>query len=110
MYREIISHSFLPARGNALLIGDAGCLCIPVSGEGIGTAIKSGLLAAESTIKATESGGQADRIYLAEVDVIISKFNDILPWFKKIIEELKIGGRSLPEVVRDSYSSTLRMF
>jgi len=110
MYREVTSRTFSPAKGNALLVGDAGGFPIPVSGEGIGTAIKSGLLAADSIIRAIGTGGQPDKIYLAEVDGIISTFKEVLPWFKKIIGEVRGGGRSLPEVVRDGYRSTLRVF
>lgn len=111
MYREVTSCTFSPAKGNALLVGDAGFLCIPVTGGHIGVAIKSGLLAADSIIKAVESGKQADAIYLAEIDGLLSVFKEVLPWFKRIIEEVKSGGRSLPEVLRDAYGNTLlRMF
>ena len=37
-----------PARGNTLLVGDAAGLQFPISGEGIGTALESGLLAADA--------------------------------------------------------------
>jgi len=110
MYREVISRTFSSAKGNALLVGDAGCFPIPVSGEGIGVAIKSGLLAADSIIRALESGEQPDTIYLADVDGLISTFKEVLPWFKKIVEEVGGGGYSLPEVLREGYRSTLRVF
>ena len=110
MYREVTSHTFLPAKGNALLVGDAAGVLLPVTGEGIGTGIRSGLLAADSVITAVESGGQPDKIYLTGIEGIISVFKEISPWFKKIAEETKSGGHSLPEVLRDAYHSTLRMF
>ncbi len=110
LYRELTSHTFSPAKGNALLVGDAGGLMLPVSGEGIGTAIKSGLLAANSIIRAIESGRQPDRIYLTEVESIISVSKEIYPWHKRIAEEIKGGGHSLPEVLRDAHHSTLRIF
>ena len=109
MYREITSYTFLPAKGNVLLVGDAAGLLLPVTGEGIGTGIKSGLLAADSIIRAVESGEQPDKIYLTEIESVISVFKEISPWFKKITEETKSGGHSLPEVLRDAYQSTLRM-
>jgi len=109
MYKEITTRTFSPARGNALLVGDAGCFCIPVSGEGIGVALKSGLLAADSIIKATKSGEQADAIYLAEIDGLISTLKEVLPTFKKVVDEVRGGGNSLPEVLRDAYASTLLM-
>ncbi len=110
MYGELTSYAFLPAKGNALLVGDAGGLILPVSGEGIGTAIKSGLLAADSIIRAVESGEQPDKIYLTEIDGIISIFKELSSWSKRIAEEISSGGHSLPQVLRDAYYSTLRMF
>jgi len=110
MYREVTSYAFLPAAGNALLVGDAAGFLMPVSGEGIGAGIKSGLLAASSIIRAIESGEPPDKIYLTEIEGIISMFKEVYPWFKKITEGAKAGGHSLPEVLRDAYHSTLRMF
>jgi len=105
-----IPQPFLPAKGNILLTGDAGGFILPVSGEGIGVAIKSGLLAANSIMKAIESAKQPDRIYLAEIKGMLSVFSEIYPWCERIAEEMGSGGHSLPEVLRDAYRSTLRMF
>ena len=111
LYKEVTSHIFLPAKGNALLVGDAAGFPLPVTGEGISPGIKSGLLAASSIIRAIESGKSPDRIYLAEVEGIISTFNEIYPWFRKIKDAtIEGGGHSLPEVLRDAYYSTLRVF
>ena len=110
MYREVTSYTFSPAKGNALLVGDASFLAMPVSGEGIGSGIKSGLLAAGSILKALELDEQADKIYLAEIDSLISTFKEVYPWFKRATEEAKSGGYRLPEVLREGYGSTLRVF
>ncbi len=110
LYKELIAHTFLPAKGNALLAGDAASFHLPVSGEGIGTAIQSGLLAADSILRAIESGGQADRIYLTKIKSIISVLGELNPWLERIIEETRSGGDSLLEVLREAYHSTLRMF
>ena len=110
VYRELTSHTFRPAKGNALLVGDAAGLVMPVSGEGIGVGIKSALLAASSIIRAVESDEPPDKIYLAEISGIISVFGEIYPWFRKIIDEARSGGYSLPQVLRDAYNDTLRMF
>jgi flavin-dependent dehydrogenase len=110
MYPELTSHTFKPARGNALLVGDAAGILLPVSGEGIGTSMKSALLAAQSIKRAFESGEPAESVYLSKLEDIISLFGEIYPWFKKIIDEARGGGNSLPEVLRDAYSDTLRSF
>jgi flavin-dependent dehydrogenase len=110
LYRELTSHTFRPASGNALLVGDAAGLAMPVSGEGIGTGMKSALQAASSIRRAAETGEPADTIYLKGLDGIISVFREIYPWFGRIIDEAKSGGYSMPQVLRDAYSTTLRPF
>jgi len=110
LFRPLITHTFLPAKGNVLLAGEAGGFVLPISGEGIGTCLRSGLSAANSIIKAVETGVPADSTYLDEVQPIISVFEELLPSFKKIITETKSGGRSLPQVVADAYRATLRTF
>ena len=110
LYRELTSHTFRPASGNVLLVGDAAGLPMPVSGEGIGTGMKSALQAASSIRRAFETGESADAIYLKELDGIISMFRGIYPWFRRIIDEAKSGGCSMPQVLRDGYFTTLRPF
>lgn len=109
LFRALISHSFLPAKGNMLLAGEAGGFVLPISGEGIGTCLKSGLSAANAIIKSTETGTPPDNAYLEAVQPIIDAFDQMLPWFKKIITETKSGGHSLPQVVADAYGATLRI-
>jgi flavin-dependent dehydrogenase len=46
------------------LVGDAAGFILPLSGEGIGTALKSGLLAATSVIEASRNNNQASHLYL----------------------------------------------
>ena len=110
LYRELTSRTFRPACRNALLVGDAAGLSMPVSGEGIGTGMKSALLAAGSIRRAIEIGEPADTIYLKGLDGIISMFREIYPWFRRIIDEAKSGGYSMPQVLRDGYLATLRPF
>ncbi len=110
LYRELTSYTFRPARGNALLVGDAAGLPMPVSGEGIGTGLKSALEAAGSIQRSVETGESADTIYLKRLDGIVSVFREIYPWFRRIIDEAKSGGYSMPQVLRDGYLTALRPF
>jgi flavin-dependent dehydrogenase len=110
LYRELTSHTFRPASGNVLLVGDAAGLPMPVSGEGIGTGMKSALQAASSIRKAVEISEPADTIYLKGLDGIVSVFREIYPWFRRIIDEAKRGGYLMPQVLRDGYFTTLRPF
>jgi len=67
LYNYLLSGEFQPAKGNVLLIGDAAGLKNPITGEGIHTAIKSGIFAAESIVKAIKTGDQASKVYLTEI-------------------------------------------
>ncbi|MFC2019388.1 FAD-dependent monooxygenase, partial [Chloroflexota bacterium] len=110
MHGGLFSHAFRPAQGNALLVGDAAGLVLPVSGEGIGTAIKSGLLAASAIIAAARSGEEPGSRYLAAVEDILTVFKEVYPWTERIQAEKNKGGHALPQVYRDAYQSTLRVF
>jgi flavin-dependent dehydrogenase len=107
---KLTDYTFLPAKGNILLAGDAGGFIIPIVGEGIGTAIKSGLLAADAIITAVLSGAKPDRLYLASIDSILSAFRGLYPWSEKIEAEKKNGGRFLPQVLKDAYEAALILF
>lgn len=64
LFEHLATGRFTPARGNALLVGDAAGLQFPISGEGIGTALESGLLAAEAVASAATADGDAAAEYL----------------------------------------------
>ncbi len=108
--KALITHAVLPAKGNALLIGEAAGFVLPVTSEGIGTAIQSGLMAANSIIKAIDSGARLDETYTASLESIFSTFSELIPWVKRIEAEIKSGGASLPRVFAEAYGATLTMF
>lgn len=110
LYRELMSHIFLPAKGNGLLVGDAGGFIMPVILEGIGLAIWSGILAANSIAKALEFGTEAGEIYLKEVENIISIFKRIQPLVSRIAEETESGGYSLPELLCKACGDILNIY
>lgn len=110
MFKDLITHDFVPARGNALLAGEAGGFVLPISGEGIGTAMKSGLAAANAIMAAVKTGAPPDKSYQAEVESIITAFRELQPWFKQIVVETKAGGHSLAKILAQAYSDTIREF
>ena len=64
VYKDLVSGSFSPCKGNALLVGEAGGLLMPLfAADGIREALWSGILAAASIIKALETGKQAEVFY-----------------------------------------------
>jgi len=108
LYEELFSGSFLPAQGNILLVGDAAGVPLPVAGEGIGTALKSGILAAASVIKAMEARGMAADIYLRELESILATLKDFYPLEKMIEEAAAKGPQALLDAFREGLEETLK--
>ena len=76
--------SFRPARGNILIVGDAAGLNVPVTGEGLNMALKSGLEAARAVAEAKQSGTRAAGIYLKIVDELLTRFQEIEVFGRRI--------------------------
>jgi flavin-dependent dehydrogenase len=77
VHEQLIDGSFKPAKDRILLIGDAAGFQLPNS-EGIGTAILSGVMAAESIVDANKQGGEAAERYLQKAEVIIKAIENQL--------------------------------
>lgn len=71
LHGPLISREFVPAQGNILLIGDAAGLILPITFEGIGSALKSGIFAAESIVRSAKKGKHAATFYLETIDPVV---------------------------------------
>ena len=71
LHQQLIDGSFTPAKGNVLLVGDAAGLILPITFEGIGSAIKSGVAAARSIIECAKRRANAAPGYLPAIQGII---------------------------------------
>jgi flavin-dependent dehydrogenase len=107
IYHELFSGSFVPAKDNSLLVGDAAGLILPVSGEGIGPALKSGLMAAISVIEASGNNSQASNLYLSELSGLIWKLQELYRYSKKISEE-KIK-REKVALIKEAWQKAIHM-
>jgi flavin-dependent dehydrogenase len=107
LYRDLLSGSFSAARGNVLLIGDAAGLPMPLTGEGIGTALKSGLLAAHSVIEAKKAEERAEGFYLRELAPIVTMFREKYAISKDIRERASKGGQYLLEAMKQPWEQAL---
>lgn len=94
VYHELFSGSLPAARENALLVGDAVGLMLPISGEGIGMALKSGLLAATAVIEASKKNVKAEGLYLPPLKEQLNKLQELYLYTKKILTEKDMGRRS----------------
>ncbi len=104
MAKQLGARLFKPCKGNVLLTGDAGGFMLPV-GEGIGPSVKSGLLAAQSILKASESGKSVESIYMDKLSPMLEAFDNASVDEQKMVEAVKDGGASLLEHFRAERAS-----
>ena len=109
LLRELLDGSFLPARGNALLAGDAAGLLLPVSGEGIGAALHSGLAAADAILEVKgQPQGEAYQGYLRRLAPLGDLLESLLPEYAKIRDAARAADANLPQTIVAAYRATLR--
>ncbi|MDX2501622.1 MAG: NAD(P)/FAD-dependent oxidoreductase [Deltaproteobacteria bacterium] len=109
LHEALITGSFSPAKGNILLIGDAAGLLFPITFEGIGTALKSGILAADSVARSANGGREAAGTYLEELKSILQPLRNLHAWNKKLEQEANKGGAALSEALKAAYEETLNI-
>lgn len=111
LYRELFTGSFRPARGNALLVGDAAGLNMPVTGEGVGTALKSGLAAARAVIGARQRGGTAAEAYLPAIAEFTRRFQGIYDFSRRIKSAAATGDpKALSDALLEAWEKALAIF
>ncbi|NQT73355.1 MAG: NAD(P)/FAD-dependent oxidoreductase [Chloroflexi bacterium] len=111
LYRELFTGEFRPARGNALIIGDAAGLNMPVTGEGVGTSLKSGLDAAKSIIQSEETGDKSDITYLQTIDELVAKFQDIYAFSRRIkAAATENNPKALSDALLESWDHSLKLY
>lgn len=113
LHQNLADGSFLPARGNVLLVGDAAGLIFPITFEGIGSALKSGLLAAESVSQSAREGGEAAGHYLKLLQPVLREIETLLSYEHNLTEKISPtppDPKNMALELRDAYERTLRIF
>ncbi len=87
LFGDLIGGRFRPAIGNALLVGDAAGLMTPITAEGIGNALKSGVFAADAIAESIARAQQAAPIYLDAIQTIIDQNREPYAMLKSAINE-----------------------
>jgi flavin-dependent dehydrogenase len=105
----LITGAFVPAKNNALLVGEAGGFVLPITGEGIGTCLESGVLAAESIARASQSNGQADGIYLERVQPMITALRQYSHWIGRIADAARDNAGHLCQTWAEAHEASLNM-
>lgn len=110
LFEQLVSGNFTPAMQNCLLVGDAAGIKFPISGEGINTAIKSGLVAAASIIKAAATGQAACGIYLKELSSLVTTLNAFHTQLDRIASEIPKGPEAFLDALSDAFTESMEKF
>jgi flavin-dependent dehydrogenase len=105
LHEQLLSRAFVPAQGNVLLVGDAAGLILPITFEGIGSALKSGILAAESIVRSVETGRSAAASYLEELEGVLEAIGHLCAVQNDLAAER--GPRDLATAILAAYRETL---
>jgi flavin-dependent dehydrogenase len=109
LHEALISGSFSPAKGNILLIGDAAGLLFPITFEGIGTALKSGILAAGSVARSINDGSKAVGTYLRELKPVLKIIESLHSRNKKLELEAAREDVEFSKTLKAAYAQTLKV-
>ena len=109
LHNELSAQLFYPARGNILLAGDAAGLIFPITFEGIGSALKSGILAADAVIEAAGLGKEAGDIYLNKLSPLLLQLRRL----DKLQAALDVAAANSPSELakglKAAYEETLKV-
>ena len=92
------------AKDNALIVGNAAGLIIPLTGEGIGTALRSGFTAADAVLKARENNRKAEEFYLSMSQDLLSTIESLYPPPGQIRNEARKGMPHFLVTMKDLYT------
>ena len=108
LHKELITGSFSPALGNTLLIGDAAGLILPITFEGIGTALKSGLLAADTISESAGERKEAGEIYLQKLEPVILTIKKFYGLQEDLNSAAAQGASELAKDLKAAYEETFK--
>jgi len=109
LHDALVSGSFVPAKGNVLLVGDAAGLIFPITFEGIGSALKSGLMAAEAIFEKENHHGDVADIYLEKLKSVIKTIGELVEVNKKVEAEASDDKEKILDSLVFAYGETLRI-
>ena len=107
LHAALISGAFSPAKRNILLVGDAAGLLLPITFEGIGSALKSGLFAADSMIEAAHSRKDAADIYLKKLKSIVKVIKSLHALSKKLEKSSENDAAKVALALKSAYEEAL---
>ena len=109
LHEALITGDFSPAQGNILLIGDAAGLLFPITFEGIGTALKSGIIAADAILRATRQGTTAAKIYIEGLLPIQNAIKGLIFHSERLMQDADKGPEVVSMALKKAYGETLKI-
>lgn len=107
LHDPLLAGTFLPAKGNTLLIGDAAGLIFPITFEGIGSALKSGIIAAEAIVKSADTAQEADGLYLKGLEPVVETIRRLCAVQKELTSLCDEGPDVMARHLFKAYEMTL---
>jgi len=108
LHGDLLNGVFIPARDNALLVGDAAGVLFPFTQEGIGPALKSGLLAAEAVTEAISGKGTSGDCYLKKIEGLKLFLKELSQLHQEMNDIAKKGAYALVEAMGRFIERTVR--
>jgi flavin-dependent dehydrogenase len=99
LHNDLLNDIFVPAKNNVLLVGDAAGVLFPFTQEGIGAALKSGLLAAEAVTEAIAGKGIAGECYLKKIEGLKLFLKELSLLHQEMNDISKKGAYALAEAM-----------
>lgn len=109
LHADLAAGRFRPARGNALLVGDAAGLILPITFEGIGTAVLSGRHACEAIVGASSGGAPAAERYVDALRPILAAIARLVAIEEELGRRADQGPAALADALADAYAETGRV-
>lgn len=106
LHEDLLSGAFQPAQKNAILIGDAAGLLLPITFEGIGSALKSGLLAADAIFRYFDQAAQAASSYIETLAPLLKVIGRLCTVQDQLAKS-KGDDALMAKVLRNAYEETL---
>jgi len=107
LHEPLLSGIFEPARGNVFLVGDAAGLIFPITFEGIGSALKSGLAAAEAIHESLDGKTPAAPLYLRKIAPIVKTIERLHHVQERLKKPPPQGSGPVAEALLKAYRETL---
>ena len=108
LHNELLHDTFIPAKVNAVLVGDAAGMLFPFTHEGIGPALNSGVLAAQAVREALTGNGKAERHYIEKIQGMKGFLKELYSMHQDMDSISKRGADALGKLMREFIEKTLR--